>query len=108
MSIPPDTKIGDTRWQCVKLRKWVYRLKQAGHEWNSLLGRLLWGIGWEPSDWESCVYKRTLDSMLEYLGVYVEDILIVAPTTQWIVAIKSKVTLFLEKTDGNLEDCQGV
>ena len=45
MRIPPDTNIGDTRWRCVKLRKWMYWLKQAGYEWNTLLDRFLRAFG---------------------------------------------------------------
>jgi len=104
MRIPPDTNIGDTKWQCLKLRKSVYGLKQAGHEWNTLLDRSLRGIGWEPSKWEPCVYKRTSGTKLEYLGVYVDDILIVAPTTQRIVAIKGELASFFEMTDGGEAD----
>jgi hypothetical protein len=65
-----------------KLNKSLYGLKQAGYEWNKDLDKHLHTSGFVQNKVDPCIYTRTHANKITYIGVYVDDIIIVCPTVQ--------------------------
>jgi len=62
----------------VKLKKCIYGLKQAAHEWRNLLDVSIQQLGFQQFKTDACIYKisKTIVDKVHtlYLGVYVDDI----------------------------------
>ena len=64
-----------------KLKKSIYGLKQSPRDWWILLRESLRALNWTPTISDECLFTRFLPcGTLCYLLVYVDDIIIVAPT----------------------------
>jgi hypothetical protein len=72
----------------VKLKKCIYGLKQAAHEWRTLLHNTLIAMGFLQLQTDNCVYKirKKTSGKIEdlFLGVYVDDILCLGSTNSII------------------------
>ncbi|KAL1483366.1 hypothetical protein MTO96_033252 [Rhipicephalus appendiculatus] len=77
------------------LKKSLYGLRQSGREWNFALDKLLKSEGMARSKADPCVYisKKKL-----IVGVYVDDLLIIAEDEKQIANFKSRLG---EKFDAN-------
>ena len=64
----------------LKLRahKSSYGLKQSGREWNAHLTKRLIEIGFTACLAESCLFFKQVDGQLILVGVYVDDLVVVA------------------------------
>lgn len=96
--LPKDIK-SELAGRTVKLKKSLYGLKQAGHEWYSLLHSMLEKLDWKRSEADYCLYKRSKAGQLQYLAVYVDDILMSAKTADEINLIKEEIKRIFKVKD---------
>ena len=59
-----------------RLKKSIYGLKQAGHNWNRNLNNWLIGQGFARSESDRCLYYKRDGSEFEYVVIWVDDIII--------------------------------
>ncbi|POM80428.1 Integrase catalytic core protein [Phytophthora palmivora] len=76
-----------------KLIKSLYGLKQAPRVWYQTLSDFLVKLGFSKLIKDSCVFIRTIDGVTCYIAVYVDVLLIIAPTR----ALVSELNLALKK-----------
>ena len=92
-----------------RLRKTLYGLKQSPREWWLLLQVSLRNLGWTPTLTDNCIFFREQNGNLEYLAVYVDDIIIVSPSQSSTSLVKSQLaSLFKCKDLGELSYVLGV
>ena len=72
-----------------KLNKSLYGLKQAPHAWHSLLTKFLIANGWVSLPSEPCSFTKPNKN--QYIGLYVDDMPILAETADEINGIKSMI-----------------
>ncbi|KAJ9566613.1 hypothetical protein OSB04_002579 [Centaurea solstitialis] len=76
-----------------KLLKSIYGLKQASRSWNLHFDERIKEFGFTKSEFEPCVYTKFSGSIVTFLGLYVDDILLIGndiPTLQSVKAWLSK------------------
>lgn len=59
-----------------KLKKVIYRQKQAARAWNLKIHDLLLKLGLQQSSIGKCLYKRSINNKTVNVIVYVDDLLI--------------------------------
>lgn len=106
MEMPPGMPTTDERGRklCVKLRKSLYGLKQAGREWHSLLSSELRKYGFNQSSIDTCLFTLSRGKSILWVIVWVDDCVIVDndPTLRnEFVSYLSKV--FPVEDKGNLD-----
>ncbi|KAK8600794.1 hypothetical protein V6N12_050642 [Hibiscus sabdariffa] len=72
-----------------KLQRSIYRLKQASRSWNLRFNDAIKEFGFIRNEDEPCVYKKFSGSLVSFLILYVDDILIIGndiPTLQSVKA----------------------
>jgi len=70
-----------------KLQRSIYELKQASRSWNLRFDEIVQQYGFIKNEDEPCVYKKVSGSIVSFLVLYVDDILLVGndiPTLQEI------------------------
>ena len=60
-----------------KLEKSIYGLKQAPHRWNLFFNEKVKEFGFSWSEDESCVYVKASGSIVSFLVLYVDNILLI-------------------------------
>ena len=106
MRIPPGVNINHKPGQVFKLLRALYGLKQAGREWAIHLKGILHSIGWKQSPREPCLYSKGNG---EFILVYVDDLMIVAPDVSKIQLIKDDIGKLLKVKDlGEIHDYLGI
>lgn len=101
--------LGDNRSKCMKLKKAVYGLKQAGREWNSTLHKVLIMYGWTNLIIDKCVYRRPGSNGVSYLAVYVDDLLIVTDSEDEMKEVKEQIgTQFKYRDGGPIKEFLGL
>lgn len=92
-----------------KLKKAIYRLKQAGHKWYLLLKKNLLDQGWQECKKDNCIFQRRNRGLKEILAVYIDNVLIIAKNIMAITAIKAElVSAFKTKDLGKLDYILGM
>ena len=61
-----------------KLHKSIYRIKQSSCSRNKHLDQAIKTFDFDQNKDEPCVYKKTWRSMVVFLVLYVDDILLIA------------------------------
>jgi hypothetical protein len=79
------------------LRRALYGLKQSGREWYTMLKEWLLNNGWISSQFDECVFINTKSIMV--MMIYVDDIIIMGPQDEIIVAFKSSLNHDFKVTD---------
>ncbi|GMF42168.1 unnamed protein product [Phytophthora fragariaefolia] len=82
-----------------KLLKSLYGLKQAPRVWYQSLSVFLESLGFQKLIKNSCVFKRTVNNATCYIAVYVDDLLIIAPTPALVRELKSALKKRFSMTD---------
>ncbi|CAI7925714.1 unnamed protein product, partial [Closterium sp. NIES-54] len=83
-SFPPGTQ-----WS---LRRPVYGLRQAPHEWHDTLRTTLAALGFAPSSADPSLFLRTDTSLLPfYILVYVDDLAFATADTAGLAHVKSEM-----------------
>ncbi|CAM8880620.1 unnamed protein product [Rhodiola kirilowii] len=67
---------GDSKNMVCKLRKSIYGLKQASHQWYFKFYQMIISYGFEANLMDECVYHKFCGSKFIFLVLYVDDILL--------------------------------
>ncbi|SGY14895.1 BQ5605_C013g07155 [Microbotryum silenes-dioicae] len=65
----------------LKLSKSIYGLRQAGTIWNAEIDSTLRSLGYVPTRSDICIYRRKHNGHLHYIALYVDNLLLVGPST---------------------------
>ncbi|KAL0403674.1 UNVERIFIED_CONTAM: Retrovirus-related Pol polyprotein from transposon RE2 [Sesamum radiatum] len=84
---PPDRYAVQPGFVC-KLERSIYDLKQASHQWNAELTLKLTEFGFKQSAHDHCLFTQSTSDGFLALLVYVDDILVTAPTVTLIQQVK--------------------
>ncbi|GJV85074.1 putative RNA-directed DNA polymerase [Tanacetum coccineum] len=71
-----------------KLQKAIYRLKQASHSWNICFHEKVTQFGFSRSEDESCIYVKVSGSVVVFLVLYVDDILLIGNDILTLQSVK--------------------
>ena len=68
---------------CLKLKKSIYGLKQAGRVWNQTFTKFLASVNLRKSDTDSCLFVDQEGSVEDYFAIalYVDDLLVIHGNT---------------------------
>jgi hypothetical protein len=80
---------GDER--VCRLRCTLYGLKQASRTWHLALRDFLCSLGFESSDADPCLFVLRSGSDIVFVLVYVDDMLIAAPTCEAVESVRNKL-----------------
>ena len=72
---PENFVLGDTKMMVCKLKKSIYGLKQASHQWYYKFHQVIISFGFEMNMVDDCIYHKFSGSKHIYLVLYVDDIL---------------------------------
>jgi len=64
------------------LKKYIYGLQEASHEFNNLLHRTLLKMGFRASKADRCIYVKNTPEGIVIASTHVDDILLSAPTLE--------------------------
>src|SRR3954468_23318420 len=71
-----------------KLQRSIYGLKQASRSWNLRLDEVIKAFGFVQNVEEFCVYKKLSGSSVEFLVLYVDDILLIGNDKKFLGEVK--------------------
>ncbi|SGY20946.1 BQ5605_C016g08173 [Microbotryum silenes-dioicae] len=71
----------DMPGKILRLSKSIYGLCQAGTIWNAEIDSTLRSLGYVPTRSDICIYRREHDGHSHYIALYVDDLLLVGPST---------------------------
>jgi transposase InsO family protein len=74
-----------------KLQRSIYGLKQASRSWNKRFDEEVKKLNFIQSEKEPCVYKRFSGSMVVFLVLYVDDILLIGNNIPELNAVKTSL-----------------
>ena len=77
MTQPEGFIIPNEAKRICKLDKSIYGLRQASRRWNIHFDQKIKEFGFIQNEDESCVYKKVSGSLMEFLVLYVDDILLI-------------------------------
>jgi hypothetical protein len=95
---PPGFVVQGSNGRVLKLKRALYRLRQAPRAWNARLDSELTKLGFIRNPLEHDVYKRTNHSGYTLVGVYVDD-LITGSSNANIVAFKEDMKRSFSMSD---------
>jgi hypothetical protein len=82
-----------------RLKKSLYDLKQSPRQWYRRFDSFMISHGFKQSDYDSCVYLKTVNGSTIYLPLYVDDMLIAAKDKEEIAKLKAQLNLEFEMKD---------
>ncbi|CAI7810548.1 unnamed protein product [Closterium sp. NIES-53] len=83
------SSLGGTQWS---LRRPIYGLCQAPHEWHDTLRTTLAAVGFTPSTTDPLLFLRTITSLPTfYVLVYVVDLVFATADTEALTLVKSEL-----------------
>ncbi|KAJ9557778.1 hypothetical protein OSB04_012392 [Centaurea solstitialis] len=82
-----------------KLRKSVYGLKQASRSWNLHFDERIKEFGFAKSEFEPCVYTKFSGSIVTFLVLYVDDILLIGNDVPTLQSVKSWLSKCFQMKD---------
>jgi transposase InsO family protein len=71
-----------------KLERSIYGLKQASRRWNICFNEKVKEYGFSKSEYESCVYVKASGSIVTFLVLYVDDILLMGNDVPTLNSVK--------------------
>ncbi|POM61105.1 Integrase catalytic core protein, partial [Phytophthora palmivora] len=89
MAQPEGFKTPGKEHLVCKLLKSLYGLKQAPRDWYQTLSAFLENLGFLKLIKDRCVFRRTVGNVTCFIAVYVDDLLIIAPTPALVSKLKS-------------------
>lgn len=106
MSQPEGFIKQDQEQKVCKLKKSIYGLKQASRSWNIRFDTAIKSYGFEQNVDEPCVYKKVVNSIIAFLVLYVDDILLIGNDVGYLTDIKKWLAMQFQMKD--LGDAQYV
>ena len=82
-----------------KLKKSLYGLKQSPRQWYKRFDSFMLSRGFKRSNYDSCVYLKTVNGSVIYLLLYVDDMLIAAKDKSEIAKLKAQLSKEFEMKD---------
>ncbi|KAJ9564285.1 hypothetical protein OSB04_000251 [Centaurea solstitialis] len=82
-----------------KLLKSIYRLKQASRSWNLHFDERIKEFGFTKSEFEPCVYTKFSGSIVTFLVLYVDDILLIGNDVPTLQSVKSWLSKCFQMKD---------
>ena len=82
-----------------KLKKSLYGLKQSPRQWYKRFDTFMLSQGFKRSNYDSCVYLKTVNGSTIYLLLYVDDMLIAAKSMSGINKLKKQPSNEFETKD---------
>jgi Reverse transcriptase (RNA-dependent DNA polymerase) len=82
-----------------KLKRSIYGLKQASRSWNKRFDKEIKEFGFIKYDEEPCVYKRFSGSIIIFLILYVDDILLIGNDIFTLDDVKSSLKKMFSMKD---------
>ena len=89
----------DDNFDCLKLVKTNYGLKQASRVWNETFDEFVCSIGFQVSAFDPCLYILTVDGHCVFVLVYVNDVLVTGSSLKLISRTKNDLKTRFEMTD---------
>ena len=77
MTHPEGFDIPEEAQKICKLQRSIYGLKQASRSWNLCFDEIVKQYGFIKNEYDPCVYKRFIGSMIIFLILYVDAILLI-------------------------------
>jgi hypothetical protein len=74
-----------------KLQKSIYGLKQVSWSWNIRFDEVVKGFGFHQNEEEACVYKKGSGSVIVFLILYVDDILLIGNDIPMLEFVKASL-----------------
>ena len=71
-----------------KLQKSIYGIKQASRSWNIRFDEIIKMFGFIKNEDEPCVYKKISGSIVVFLILYVDDILLIGNDIPSLQSVK--------------------
>ena len=75
--IQPESFIFTDESKACKLQRSIYGLKQASRSWNMSFDKVIKTYGFIKNGEEPCIYKWVNNSVIVFLILYVDDILLI-------------------------------
>ena len=91
MHQPEGFKDPDNPKKVLQLKKSLYGLKQSGREWNAKLDSVLRQMGFSACPSEPCLYVKNFSNRLNYVAVYVDDLIIACTDKGDLNDIKAQI-----------------
>ena len=82
-----------------KLKKSLYGLKQAGHNWNSALNDWIVGEGFTRSQHDYCLYVKCASDSYLFIVIWVDDIIICGLRGDDVVKLRKRLSESFEMDD---------
>ncbi|KAK8644626.1 hypothetical protein V6N13_123928 [Hibiscus sabdariffa] len=82
-----------------KLQRSIYGLKQASRSWNLRFNEAIQEFGFIRNEDEPCVYKKFSGSIVSFLILYVDDILIIGNDIPTLQSIKTWLSSYFSMKD---------
>ncbi|KAJ9558659.1 hypothetical protein OSB04_013273 [Centaurea solstitialis] len=82
-----------------KLLKSIYGLKQASRSWNLQFDERIKEFGFAKSEFEPCVYTKFSGSIVTFLVLYVNDILLIGNDVPTLQSVKSWLSRCFQMKD---------
>ena len=79
-----------------KLQRSIYGLKQASRSWNLRFDEAVKEFGFIKNEDEPCVYKKVSGSVVVFLVLYVDDILLIENDIPILQNVKSWLSEYLQ------------
>jgi hypothetical protein len=93
-------EFGDRHGHTLIIVKALYGLKSSGRRWHERLGEVMRSMGWERSKAEPDIWMKNVGELWEYVGVYVDDLIIASKNPQEILDILTDTHHFKLKGSG--------
>lgn len=92
-----------------KLNKSLYGLKQSARLWNECINDYLVEIGFIRCTSDSCIYRKTAKSgQIIILGIWVDDIVIIAPSNDIVIIKQTLQKKFKMSDQGEISYMLGI
>ena len=88
MEQPLGFTSSDSDHKVCKLQRSIYGLKQASRSWNTHFNDMIKKFGLIKNDEEPCVFKKVSGSVIIFLLLYVDDILLIGNDISILTTIK--------------------
>jgi hypothetical protein len=106
MRVPQGVELKYEKGQVLRLKRALYGLKQAGRQWAIHLNSILATQGWTQNPHEPCLFMKKTN---QFVLVYVDDILVIAPTLDEVAKIKKNLeSMFPIKDLGEVSEYLGI